>query len=217
MKSHVDNASIFFTSDLHIGHNKEFIWKSRGFSSIQAHDVALVKNWNEKISEENVCFVLGDLTLGCDIEYAVDILNQLHGTIFWIRGNHDSVAKIEEILKRCPNIHSIIDISYEDPKRKQEYVPVSEILRAGKTNIYLSHYPTILETENFCLGQYGRYRSICLHGHTHSKDKYQFGEFCCYNVALDAHEMSPVSLKKIFDDLNKRKQMWEKEQETHAN
>ena len=32
----------YFTSDLHIGHDKEFIWGSRGFSSLEEHDTEMM-------------------------------------------------------------------------------------------------------------------------------------------------------------------------------
>lgn len=35
---------IWVTSDLHIGHNKEFVYKERGFQSIEEHDSALLSN-----------------------------------------------------------------------------------------------------------------------------------------------------------------------------
>lgn len=35
---------IYLTSDLHFGHNKEFLYKPRGFNSIEAHDEQIIKN-----------------------------------------------------------------------------------------------------------------------------------------------------------------------------
>ena len=39
---------IWITSDLHLQHDKPFIYEARGFSSIQEHDEAIIKNWNKK-------------------------------------------------------------------------------------------------------------------------------------------------------------------------
>ena len=50
---------IWVTSDLHIGHNKEFVYKERGFQSIEEHDSALLSNWNELVSSDDVVYVLG--------------------------------------------------------------------------------------------------------------------------------------------------------------
>ena len=48
---------IWVTSDLHIGHNKEFVYKERGFQSIEEHDSALLSNWNELVSPDDVVYV----------------------------------------------------------------------------------------------------------------------------------------------------------------
>ena len=55
---------IYFTSDLHFGHNREFIWGPRGFKSSWEHDETIVKNWNSLITEEDDVYILGDLMLG---------------------------------------------------------------------------------------------------------------------------------------------------------
>ena len=44
-------------------------------------------------------------------------------------------------------------------------------------------------------------KSFCLHGHTHSKDRFEFIDFCCYNVALDAHNCRPVRAEQIKEDI----------------
>ena len=35
---------IYFTSDTHFCHDKEFLYKPRGFSSIEEHDKTVVEN-----------------------------------------------------------------------------------------------------------------------------------------------------------------------------
>ena len=37
---------VWFTSDLHLGHNKPFLYEPRGFKNIQEHDNAIIENWN---------------------------------------------------------------------------------------------------------------------------------------------------------------------------
>ena len=43
---------IYFTSDLHIGHDRDFIWKERGFSSVEKHNEEILKRWNEVVKPE---------------------------------------------------------------------------------------------------------------------------------------------------------------------
>lgn len=42
----MDNRKIkiWFTSDLHFGHNKSFLYEPRGFNSIEEHDATIIKN-----------------------------------------------------------------------------------------------------------------------------------------------------------------------------
>ena len=39
--------SIYVTSDLHWGHNKEFIWKARGYSSVEDMNEAQIIKFND--------------------------------------------------------------------------------------------------------------------------------------------------------------------------
>lgn len=71
---------IYLTSDTHFCHNKDFLYKPRGFNSIQEHDEQIIKNWNEIITDEDEIYILGDLILN-DNEYGLKCLKQLKGKI----------------------------------------------------------------------------------------------------------------------------------------
>lgn len=53
----------YFTSDLHIGHDKDFLYKPRGFDSIEQHDTAIVKRWNDIVTPDDTVYILGDLCM----------------------------------------------------------------------------------------------------------------------------------------------------------
>ena len=55
---------IYFTSDWHIGHNKEFLYKPRGFETIEQHDIAILLKCNQIVKPEDELWILGDLALG---------------------------------------------------------------------------------------------------------------------------------------------------------
>ena len=40
---------IFASSDLHFGHDREFLWGPRGFRSSIEHDEAIIANWNSVV------------------------------------------------------------------------------------------------------------------------------------------------------------------------
>lgn len=174
---------IFVTSDLHFGHDKEFMYVPRGFSNIQEADSAVVGNWNSVVSDEDDVYVLGDIMLN-DNENGCRLWNQLKGNKFVIIGNHDSAVRIE-LLKTCPNTTVL---GYAD------------IIKYDGFTFYLSHYPTI--TSSFERDKRLKIGEINLCGHTHTKDRFvDIGKGRIYHCELDAHDNRPVAITEIISDL----------------
>lgn len=174
----------WFSSDLHFCHNKEFIYRARGFSSIEEHDEAIIENWNSVVSSEDNVYLLGDLMLENN-EKGIELLKRLRG---WkqviIIGNHDTNTRLNLYANNLNP--SIIDYA--------------DLVKFGKWEFYLSHYPTM--TANFDDKGIKKHL-INLSGHTHSKDKFYNGNPFVYNVSLDAHNMFPVDLDTIKKDIKK--------------
>ena len=171
---------IFVTSDLHFGHDRQFLYGPRGFNSIQEHDETVIKNWNEIVRPDDTVWVLGDLMLG-DNAHGMSCLNQLNGTLNVCLGNHDTDSR---------------KFLYENTAWKIASVQYATVIKYGKYHFYLSHYPTMtanLEKEHLtqCL--------INLFGHTHSNKKFYNDIPFMYNVALDANENKPVLLDDIIE------------------
>ena len=175
--------AIFLTSDLHFGHDKEFVYKDRGFNSMEEHDAAIIERWNSVVTDEDEVYVLGDLMLG-DNEAGMDKLLQLNGHIYIIAGNHDTERRIDMYTAFGDN--------------KLEFLGFARRLKKGKWSFMLSHYPMITANPG---EEYQKVWSI--HGHTHSKWKYSGGR--CYNVNMDAHDCYPVNLENIITDLKEIK------------
>ena len=178
--------NIYFTSDLHFGHDKDFMYVPRGFSSIEEHDNAIIRNWNETVRPQDYVYILGDLVLG-DLDKGLEKLNKLNGAKYMIRGNHDTENKIDRYYIET-------DIM---PMESDEYT-LASTFQIGKWNFYLSHYPV-------CLNDYrcaSSSRKWCLCGHSHTKNKWQDIERCSYHVELDCHDNRPVSLDEIKKDIN---------------
>lgn len=170
---------IWFTSDLHFGHDKEFLWGARGFKSIAEHDRMVIANWNALVGEDDDVYVLGDLMLGSQ-DYGLCCISELHGRIHIIAGNHDTDAKMNRYFLELGN--NVRSIRYADRLRYKHW------------EFYLSHYPMIVHNE-----QNHEAHIWNLHGHTHSKDKFSYPH--CYNVALDAHDNKPVEITEILEDI----------------
>lgn len=186
---------IYFTSDTHLGHNKEFLYLPRGFKTIEEHNKTIVENWNNTIKQEDDVYILGDLVLG-DIDTGIELLKQLNGNIYIIKGNHDTDNKIARYLSECKNI---LGINYaQEIKYKKHY-------------FYLSHYPTI--TANYDDEKPWANHLINLHGHTHSKEKFYNNNPYMYNVSLDAHNNFPISIDEVLLDIKTKVNEVKKEKE----
>lgn len=186
-------GKMWITSDLHIGHDREFVYKSRGFASIEEHDEALVRNWNELVDPEDTVYVLGDVMLKHNLQddnfsYGLSVLRRLNGKLIIIRGNHDSEGKMER-YRTCENVVSVGDAAL--------YVNYPEV---GRRHFYLSHYPTLIESRKKPM----KTALINLFGHTHQEEKFYHNHPYMYCVCLDAHDMKPVLFDTVIEEIREK-------------
>lgn len=174
------NKNIWFTSDLHFCHNKEFLFQPRGFNTVEDMNEAIVQNWNSIVTPFDDIYVLGDLMLN-DNEKGIELLNSLKGNIHVILGNHDTDTRIN-LYNNCSNISKI------------EYVT---ILKYGKYRFYLSHYPTI--TSNVDEKHFSQHL-FNLYGHTHQQTNFYNDIPWIYHVGVDSHNCTPVHIDQIIEE-----------------
>lgn len=172
------NMNIWVTTDLHLYHNRDFLYEPRGFTSAESHAKAIVRNWNRIVQPEDIVYVLGDCVLNDDAK-GITMLKQLNGTKYLAIGNHDSDAR----LKR-----------YEEAKIFADMQFAYRLTHKGM-KLYLTHYPTM--TGNFD----SHNPTFNISGHTHNQDKWDLWEHGIYNAALDAHNNTPVNLDTIVSDI----------------
>lgn len=170
---------IFLTSDTHFGHDREFIWGPRGFTSLEEHDKTIIKNWNEVVDPNDVVYHCGDLMLG-DNDYGIECVKQLNGTIKLVRGNHDTDARWK-LYGTLPNV---------------ELLGWAEVIKYRKYQFYLSHHPTL--TSNLEKAPYLRMHLINLYGHTHQRGKFFQDIPYLFHVGLDSNNCTPVLLDDVI-------------------
>jgi calcineurin-like phosphoesterase family protein len=88
-KRRKDYKEILLCSDLHYGHNKEFLYKPRGFSSSQEHDEWLQEQI-DGIHPESLLINLGDHGLSVGAERIQEFLLTFPCETLTIFGNHQS-------------------------------------------------------------------------------------------------------------------------------
>lgn len=173
---------IYFTSDLHFCHDREFLFKPRGFSNVDEMNEAIVKRWNDTVGENDTVYILGDLMLK-DNAKGIEYINRLNGIKHIIYGNHDTASRIELYHNA---LKDVVQLSY------------AEMVDYNGYHFFCTHYPCLTGTlEKESLKQ----MTCNLFGHTHSKDKFYNDMPFMYNVALDAHNCTPVSIDEIISDM----------------
>ena len=179
---------IYFTSDLHLGHDQEFIWGTRGFNSVEQMNETIISRWNGMVTDDDDIYVLGDLVMG-GIENT-EMLKRLKGKIHIIYGNHDGPKK-REFYNQHDNV---VECSW------------ANMIKYKKYNFYLSHYPSITDNEDINELESLKQTVINLFGHTHQFENFYMGEKGFFNprmyhVGLDSHECFLVSIDEIISEV----------------
>lgn len=172
---------IYFIADPHFGHYNILALSKRPFDTIEAHDEALIRNWNKTVKNSDDIYLLGDLTLNRDGQYANSLLQQLNGRIHLVTGNHEKY----------------LDSPDFDKSNYVEIVNYKEI-NYQHVSFILFHYP-ILEWNNFFKP------SIHLYGHVHNTRQDYFQSILnprAINVGVDMINFKPISIDEILSSHN---------------
>ena len=116
-------SKIWISSDTHFCHNKDFIYKPRGFNSVYEMNETIVKNWNSVVNWDDEIYLLGDVMLNND-EEGCKYLNRLAGKIYILGGNHDTANRIQQYVNIRPTIL---------------YLGLANIIKYQGYHFYLSH------------------------------------------------------------------------------
>lgn len=173
----------YFTSDTHFNHENIIKYCKRPFSSIEEHDEALIKNWNDVVPEDGIVFHLGDVGFG-NYNRINDILNQLNGKIYLVIGNHDCGRIVDWHCQRFAGITQQIN------------------MKIGKRHIILNHYP-MLAFSGAWRGEDATYQ---LFGHVHTSpytdeglDQLRMKMLFTsqYDVGVDNNSFKPISWNDV--------------------
>jgi calcineurin-like phosphoesterase family protein len=179
-------SEIFLTSDTHFSHIANFLWKPRGFTSVEEMNEAIIERWNNIVKPGDLVYHLGDIMLS-DNKKGIECFNRLNGEIFVIWGNHDSDNRKNLLAENCPHF------------RGGWY---AYLIKHEKLNIYLSHYPTL--TANYDEKHFSQH-VINVHGHTHQKTNWiNPSNPFTYHVGMDSHNCTPIHIEEVISDIRQR-------------
>ena len=177
-------SQIWLTSDYHFNHNREFIWKARGFDSVEQMNEWIVFHHNKMVQPDDDVYVLGDLMLGDSVK-GIECVKRLNGKLHIVRGNHDTDRRWELYTE----LHNAVEMQN------------AIYLKYKKHHFYMSHYPTLtgnLEKESLTQ------MTLNLYGHTHQKDNFYMDMPYMYHVGVDSHDCKPVLLDDIIKEMRQK-------------
>ena len=170
---------IYFTSDLHFNHKNIIPYCNRPFNSVEEMNEALIANWNNTVTENDIVYVLGDFILG-PADQTETFVKRLNGHIVLVRGNHDSKAKLA--------IYDSLGIVVRD---------IAYLEYKGRFFI-MCHFP-IASEEFIKMVRESNSEVICLYGHVHNEAPRGYVNGT-YHIGTDTNDFTPVSLEKIWQE-----------------
>ena len=178
---------IYLTSDLHFNHANilKYEPESRPFSSIEEMNETIIQNWNEVVKISDTVYVLGDMSMGL-VENAIPLIKRLNGKIILIRGNHDTPKRLAAYAELGIEIHDIFYLPYR-----------------GKFFI-MCHFP-IASKEFMDMVRYDNSEVVNLYGHLHHNAPKGYVDGT-YHVGLDTNNLKPISIDKIWEECEERKE-----------
>ena len=160
-----NGSNVWFTSDSHYDHAREFLLNPRGFpNDLEGHNKWLVESYNKVVGINDIVFHLGDVSLASSQERTESFLNSLNGRIYKIWGNHTSFTRR----------------IYRDELAKQfsrSDVEVYPLTWNGKVTFIGTQAKIVVDNQMIILGHFGlrvweeaHRGSWNLSGHSHSND-----------------------------------------------
>lgn len=141
----------YYISDCHFWH-KTVLDKmdKRGFETVEEMNDYMIRQWNSKVRKNDDVVILGDFSWG-NAQQTMDILHQLKGRKYLIRGNHDLYLKDKDFDQSL-----------------FVWIKDYEELRDNRRKVVLSHYPIVCYNRQYRLDETGQPSTWMLYGHIHN-------------------------------------------------
>lgn len=170
---------IWFTSDLHLGHEAVIKMQDRPFADVREMDDALIHNINECVGDNDTLYILGDISHHISAEETNTLIKRIYGKKHLLLGNHDVTGEPEH----CQYDESLfVSVGYYKK------------INAYNLNIIMMHFP-MLSWSKATAG------SVMLHGHIHSGPEYNEADMKAgirrFDVGVDANNYYPVSIMQV--------------------
>lgn len=171
----------------------------RPFDTVDQMNATIIKNWNARVTDKDLVFHLGDIAVNytkpprIGDQQVLNVLQQLHGRLVLIKGNHDRRDLFKYLAENNYQIAG---------QPKFEFHDVGKLIKYNHQQFYMTHYPMMMGIAPQILN---------LHGHIHH---YMVPSANNINVGIDAPELdlldqrvpfgTPILLREV-DKIAKKK------------
>lgn len=170
---------IWFTSDMHLGHEKALDFTIRPWQQIDEMNEGIIANINAKVKKKDELYILGDYSFRIPaLEAAVLRKKIICEKVHLVPGNHDK------------------DWNHKPVQGTFIVEPPIKVLKENGRKFVLSHFP-MMDWQSMS------HESIHLHGHIHSQgslynEMNRMQGVYRYDVGVDANNYTPVSMEEIL-------------------
>lgn len=184
-----EEQKIYVSSDFHLGHQRDFVWKARGFNSVHEHDDGVINSVNETVRPNDILLFLGDFCLNTTMDQFDAYIDRIKcQNILSLWGNHNNPHEKGVYRKIVGDSGDAYPTKYKNIVYYGHYL---EVILGGQY-VVLFHYPISIWNEM-------KHGSWMLCGHSH----YGFPQTQAANlygktldVGWDGHQ-KPWSLSEI--------------------
>lgn len=178
------SRNYFFTSDLHLSHANVIRYSNRPFSSVDEMNETIIENWNSVVKQNDVVYILGDVSFEKDQAVRDSMLKRLKGEKHLITGNHDKGLLKTGWQKHFVSMADLRTVNIPDGSPRGQ-------------KIVLCHYAMRTWEQS-------HYGVIQLHGHSHGMlpDDPDLRQI---DVGVDCWNFTPISLAQVNEAIATRK------------
>ena len=173
---------IYYTSDLHFGHENILRLCNRPFATVEEMDEELIARWNKKVHKNDIVYITGDVIWKKSL--LSQYMKRLKGIKILIKGNHDVWAKDETTHVNFDKVLSYHEFNHEGHP------------------ITLCHYPMLEWNASRKDGE--KRLGYLIHGHIHNRisEEYRplYIKHNALNCGVDVNNFEPVSFKELLEN-----------------
>lgn len=164
--------NIYVISDTHFGHwFANWFW-DRPYDSLRDMNEAMIKIWNDKITDKDLVIIVGDFCAGSK-RFLNYLVHSLNGEKILVKGNHDTKRRYKNLLKTGEiKIYDRLEFTHNEKL------------------VVFTHIPTMDIPQN----------AINIHGHYHRVNiPPRFDKSKYFNACVDRNDFKPILLDKVLE------------------